>query len=131
MITKVFCKVCSTHNTTFSTIWFHSLSCKLKECTSCLFCVCHCILRIVNVRSLHCSILVYKSLHFLPIFLENYFSNFFWVFCVFCLFCIEFGVSFIHFLTLHNHCIHSSRCQVLCVFILTYFKQFVKTDIAS
>ena len=28
-----------------------------------------------------------------------------------------------------NHCLHSSMCQVLCIFVLTYLtKQFVKTD---
>ena len=29
-------------------------------------------------------------------------------------------VSFIKFLTLHNRCLHSKRCQVLIVFVLTY-----------
>ena len=52
----------------------------------------------------------------------------FWAFYVFCLLCFEFDVSFINFLTLHNHCLHSSRCQVLCVFVLTHLKQYVKAD---
>ena len=52
----------------------------------------------------------------------------FWALCVFYLFCIKFNISFINFLTLHNHCLHYSRSQVLCVFVLTYLKQFIKTD---
>ena len=83
----------------------------------------NCISRIIRVWSLFCSMRVYTSLHFLPILLENYFglSELF----VFCLFCVEFDVNF---LTLHNRCLHSNRCQVLCAFVLTYLKQFVKTD---
>ena len=33
----------------------------------------------------------------------------------------------INIITLHNQCFHS-RYQVLCVFVLTFLKQFVKTD---
>ena len=65
----------------------------------------NCIPRIIRVWSLFCSIRVYRGLHFLPIFLENQFFLSFWAFCVFWLFCVEFDVSFINFLTLHNHCL--------------------------
>ena len=47
-------------------------------------------------------------------------------FRVFYLFCVKFVVRFVDCLTLHNHCLHSDRRQVLCVFVLTYLKQFVK-----
>ena len=30
-------------------------------------------------------------------------------------------------LTLHNHYLRSSRCQMLCVFVFIYFQQFAKT----
>ena len=29
---------------------------------------------------------------------------------------------------MYNHCLHGSRCQVVYAFVLTYFKQSVKTD---
>ena len=50
------------------------------------------------------------------------------VFSAFCVFCVELDVSFIKFLALHNHCLHNSRFQVFCVFVLTYLKQFVRKD---
>ena len=46
----------------------------------------------------HYTFVVYKSLHFLPILLENWFFSFF-PFCVFSLFCVEFDVVFINFKT--------------------------------
>ena len=52
----------------------------------------------------------------------------FWAFCVFCLFCVEFDLGFINFLTARNNYLQSSRCQVLCIFVLVYLNQFVKTD---
>ena len=55
----------------------------------------------------------------------------FWAFCVFRLFCAEFDVSFINFLTLHIRWLHSKRYQFVCVFVLNYLKQLVKTDITS
>ena len=55
----------------------------------------------------------------------------FFVFCIFCLLYVRLDISFINFLTLHNHCLHSSRFQVPCVFALIYLKKFVKTDNAS
>ena len=66
---------------------------------------------------------------FYRFFWKTSFLVFLWAFCVFYLFCVEFDARFIvNFLTLHNRCLQNNRCQVLCVFVLTYLKQFVKTD---
>ena len=53
--------------------------------------------RIIRLWSLFCSILVYASLHFLPIPLENKFLSF-CAFCLFCLLCVELDVIFINFI---------------------------------
>ena len=87
----------------------------------------NCISRIIRVWSLFCSIRVYKSAFSTDSSGKLVFFLSFRAFYIFCLFCVEFDVSFINFLTLHNHCF-SSKCQVLCVFVLTYLIQFVKTD---
>ena len=47
----------------------------------------------------------------------------FWAFCVFCLLCIKFDVSF---LTLHNNYLHSTTCQVLCVFFSHLFDKKIR-----
>ena len=48
---------------------------------------------------------------FYQLFWKTSFFLSFWAFClcVFCMFCVEFDVSFLIF---HNHCLHSSSCQV-------------------
>ena len=80
---------------------------------------------IIRVWSLFRSVRVYRRLHFLQILLENQFFCLSELF-VFCACCVSnLNVSF---LTLHNRYLHSNSCQVLCVFVLTYLKQFAKTD---
>ena len=93
----------------------HSAQCKiaLKELRNRIS-------HVIRLWSLFCSILVYASLHFLLIHLENYFLSF-CGFCLFCLLCLKFDVIFIHFITFAQ----SFFGHVICVFILTYEKQFV------
>ena len=92
-----------------ATFRLHSAQCKiaLKELRNRVS-------HIIRLWSLFCSILVYASLHFLLIHLENYFLSF-------CGFCLKFDVIFIHFITFAQ----SFFGHVICVFILTYEKQFV------
>ena len=98
-----------------ATFRLHSAQCKiaLKELRNRIS-------HIIRLWSLFCSILVYASLHFLRIHLENYFLSF-CGFCLFCLLCLKFDVIFIHFMTFAQ----SFFGHVICVFILTYEKQFV------
>ena len=93
----------------------HSAQCKiaLKELRNRIS-------HVIRLWSLFCSILVYASLHFLLIHLENYFSLF-CAFCLLCLFCVKIDVIFIHFITFAQ----SFFGYVVCVFVLTYEKQFV------
>ena len=76
--------------------------------------------RSIRLWSLFCSTLIYASLHFLLIHLENYFLSF-CAFCLLCLLCVKFDVIFIHFITFAQ----SFFGHVICVFVLTYEKQFV------
>ena len=70
-----------------------------------------------------CSILVYASLHFLPILLVNQCFIVLRLLCfplVLCRIWYNLNKRYIH---LHNFCLY--RCQVICVFVLFYEKQFV------
>ena len=77
----------------------------------------NCISRIIRLWSLFCSIRVYASLHF-PL----------CAFGIFCLLHVEFDVISIT-LCLHNLCLYT--CQVICVFVLTYEKQFARHESLS
>ena len=90
-------------------IWNNFYVISLKELQNC-------IPLIIRVWSLFSSIRVYKSPHFLPVLLENY-SFVFLSFLCFLPALFRIDVISINFLTLHNHCLHSSRCRMLCVFV--------------
>ena len=74
----------------------------------------------IRLWSLFCPIRVYASLHFLLIHLENCFLSL-CAFCLFCLLHVEFDVIFINFIAFAQ----SLFGHVICVFVLTYEKQFV------
>ena len=82
-----------------------------------------------KLYSTHFLCLLYKSLQFLPILLENYFFVFLSFLCFLPVLCRIRCKLFKHF-TLHDHCLHSSRCQGLCVLCLCshLFEPFVKID---